>query len=754
MLIFGTLLLLPHTAAAGRPCGLMTDLLRNTGTVCIGGYPSDITLNDLPAAVESVQYAEVLSRRPSFGWIVPGERNATRQMAYRIRLYEYGQKSPLWDSGKVDGDRSVAVAYSGRELEPERNYCWQVKVWTNTEGESQWSRLKEFRTGPELADYRTPAEPLRKCAECPVASRVFRGGVFFDFGRAAFGQVVIEARSETGCDTLFVALGEKASDGRVDTLPGGTVRYRRTVLPLLRGTHTYRVKIVPDSRNTQHPSSVKMPGYIGEVLPFRYVEAVSASESAPELRVVRESVTYPFDDMAARFECSDSIINKVWEMCRHTIKATSFTGLYIDGDRERIPYEADILINQLAHYAVDREYTMARRSLEYILERPTWPAEWIMQAVMIAWQDYMHTGDARCLKRNYDMLCRRTLCALRTPSGLISTRAGLQTPEFLRSIRFDGTLKDIVDWPNNNWEDYPGYNGEADGFVFNDYNCVVNAYYYEVLGLMARIADVTGHVRDAGTFRAERAEFGRIFNDTFFDKKKKRYRDGDGTDHSSLHANMFALRFGLVPPQYVGPVVRFVKSRGMACSVYGSQFLLDALFDAGEADYAASLLSSTGERSWYNMIRSGSTVAMEAWDIKYKPNVDWNHAWGAAPANIIPYKLMGVEPLEPGFARMSIKPRSFSLDFARVTLPTIRGEVCVFTRKQPYGYSVSVRIPTNTEGEVYLPCGGDGAKVFCNGTALNPGISGDGYFGPVAVGSGRYDFEIRVRQAGGKTEKH
>lgn len=120
MLIFGTLLLLPHTAAAGRPCGLMTDLLRNTGTVCIGGYPSDITLNDLPAAVESVQYAEVLSRRPSFGWIVPGERNATRQTAYRIRLYEYGQKSPLWDSGKVDGDRSVAVG-SGR-------YDFEIRV--------------------------------------------------------------------------------------------------------------------------------------------------------------------------------------------------------------------------------------------------------------------------------------------------------------------------------------------------------------------------------------------------------------------------------------------------------------------------------------------------------------------------------------------------------------------------------------------------------------------------------------------------
>jgi len=32
----------------------------------------------------------------------------------------------------------------------------------------------------------------------------------------------------------------------------------------------------------------------------------------------------------------------------------------------------------------------------------------------------------------------------------------------------------------------------------------------------------------------------------------------------------------------------------------------------------------------YNMIKNGSTIAMEAWDMKYKPNSDWNHAWGAA----------------------------------------------------------------------------------------------------------------------------
>ena len=49
----------------------------------------------------------------------------------------------------------------------------------------------------------------------------------------------------------------------------------------------------------------------------------------------------------------------------------------VDGDRERIPYEADAYLNQLAHYGVDREFALARYSHEYLLANPTWPTEWL-----------------------------------------------------------------------------------------------------------------------------------------------------------------------------------------------------------------------------------------------------------------------------------------------------------------------------------------------------------------------------------------
>jgi alpha-L-rhamnosidase len=89
------------------------------------------------------------------------------------------------------------------------------------------------------------------------------------------------------------------------------------------------------------------------------------------------------------------------------------------------------------------------------------------------------------------------------------------------------------------------------------------------------------------------------------------------------------------------------------------------------------LLTSESSRSWMNMINFGTTITSEAWDIRYKNNMTWNHAWGASPAYIITRKIFGLEPLEPGFGKILIRPRPGPLESARIVSPTIRGSVHV-----------------------------------------------------------------------------
>ncbi len=743
-----------HVCPAQSPDHLTTDILEHTDRVLLDGYVTNLPLDRLSTAVERYQVAEINSSQPNLGWVVNSDQPNTLQEAYRILLASSAEllaegKADMWDSGRMESDNSVAVLYGGKALLPSTVYYWKVKTWDNHGRESDYSPVKRFITGKTL-DGTTARYPLQLTDEHPVlVKETATGQTFIDFGKASFGRLKLTLTSQGTTDTVTIHLGELAENGKINRTPGGTIRYTRYQLPLMAGTHTYTLKITPDKRNTDmsaNESGVKpilMPDYIGEVYPFRYCEIEQYPKAIEPAAILRQTAHYPFNDDASFFHSSDTVLNQVWELCKYSIKATSFAGVYVDGDRERIPYEADAVINQLCHYAVDREFSMARYSHEYLIHSATWPAEWIMQSVIMAWNDYLYTGNKQSLKRFYTDLKAKTLLGLKDTNGLISTRTGKQTPELLASIHFRGkALRDIVDWPQSGilglGKSEPG---ETDGYVFTDYNTVVNAYHYNALTLMSRIARVVGHDTDQLFYTREAARVKKQINTSLLDTKKGYYKDGIDTGHCSLAANMFPMAFGIVPSKNYASVRDFIRSRGLACSVYGSQFLLDAVYDAHDAAYGLALLSSTDERSWYNMIRAGSTVSTEAWDSKYKPNQDWNHAWGAAPANLIPRKLMGIEPLEPGFRKIRIKPQPDTLRQASIQTPTIRGNVTVAFEQTPdKRFEMQVEIPANTVAEVWLPSMGKQTRVSVDNHS-EKGLR-EGAFIKIQVGSGKHSFVV------------
>lgn len=688
---------------------------------------------------------------PELGWVVNSDIKDDVQTAYQILVATSREKltsdlADLWDSGKVISSESSNVEYSGKALSENTSYLWKVRIWNKNDKASAYSRAQGFRTGVFGAKERNwqswaDRYPLVKRKVKPT-DIVSKGADhwFVDFGKAAYGTVEMVLSGEVSGAEVEVHLGEKLSDvNTVDRTPPGTIRYRKATVRVKKGRHTYTVAIPPDKRNTGS-RAIKMPADVGEVLPFRYCEIVGSPSAIDESSIKQIAVNYYFDDGASHFESSDELLNSVWELCKYSIKATSFCGVYVDGDRERIAYEADAYINQLCHYGVDREYTMARFSHEYLIEHPTWPTEWIMHSVLMAWDDYMYTGNAESIERYYDVLKAKSLIALAREDGLISVNTQLVTKDVLESIRFNGKLRDVVDWPPSSFTKNARY-GERDHYVMGKVNTVVNAYHYRAIVLMGKMAEVLGKT-DEVKFFGERAQLVRkSINEKLFDEERGVYVDAEGETHSALHANMFPLAFGLVDKEHTASVAKFIKSRGMACSVYGSQHLLDALYIAGQGDYALELMTARHDRSWYNMIKAGSTVTLEAWDWKYKNNLDWNHAWGAAPANIIPRRLMGVMPLEAGFSKMMIKPSPGGLERASADIPTIKGTVHVdFDTPTPGSLVVNVSIPANTTAKVCIPVGDKKQHILVDGVRRS-GVVEEGHIVFDNVGSGGHRFE-------------
>ena len=538
-------------------------------------------------------------------------------------------------------------------------------------------------------------DPVKLFEQAPVAvTPLGAGGVLVDFGRVAFGNLCLRpCDGATGTVTLH--FGEAFAHGRINRNPPGSVRYARVDVDLAGG-QTVVVAPPADERNTGHPAAVKTPNDWGVVLPFRWVEVEAwPGEFQPACITRRAAFASSWDDEAASFASSEPLLDRIWELCRYSIKATTFAGVYVDGDRERIAYEADAYLNQLSHYACDLGVQMARDTFDRLLAFPTWPSEWALHMIFMAYADWMQTGDRVWLAARYERLQPKLLLERARADGLlVSTSAHREKG-------------DLVDWPE----------GERDGFVFTSVNTVLNAFHVRALMQMSELASALGKDEDAWAYANRASAAGQALRDKLFDPARGLYRDGEGTDHTSLHANLFPLAFGLVPRAARPSVAAWLAARGMACSVYAAQYLLEGLFQHGFAREALALMIAPGDRSWRHMVESGTTITWEAWDQAYKPNQDWTHAWGAAPANLLPRFVLGAQPLTPGWTHLRLCPQPGHLTWAEGKIPTPRGPVAVRWESGP-PFRLNVTLPPGLPARVEVPALAGSLGVWVDGRRI------------------------------------
>lgn len=544
-------------------------------------------------------------------------------------------------------------------------------------------------------------ESVHLVKQDPVTVIEAEPGVFLvDFGKVAFGNVVIQLPAGAKA-TVKVHFGEAMDQGRINRKPPGTVRYS-VVEADLKGGGSQVVAPAPDARNTEvnsnsHPPAILTPKEWGVVLPFRWVEIEGWSGKFRPENIKRQAAfASSWDDNAASFQSSDPMLNRIWDLCQYSIKATTFAGVFVDGDRERIPYEADAYLNQLSYYATSTDNQIPRATYDYLMKYGTWPTEWAYHMVFMAYADWMQTGDKGWLADRYDAL----------KSKLHMDRVGAEG--LVRSSK-----NDIVDWPV----------GERDGYQFKPFNTVVNSFYLRSLRLMSVMGKAIGRDSDASHYAELESKAHLAFQKAFFDPQAGLYRDGTETDHQSLHANLFPLAFGQVPATHRKTVARWLKNRGMKCSVYAAQYLLEGLFENGEAAAAVDLMLAPGDRSWRHMVESGTTITWEAWDQKYKPNQDWNHAWAAAPANLLPRYVLGVQALSPGWKTVAIKPHAGSLTYAKGRVPTQLGSV-MLDWKRAKTFTLSLNLPKGMSAKVELPDQPSVSAVSVNGKPVRTARKG------------------------------
>ena len=342
------------------------------------------------------------------------------------------------------------------------------------------------------------------------------------------------------------------------------------------------------------------------------------------------------------------------------MKATSLFGIFIDGNRERQAYEGDAYINQLSYLVCQSNAEISRNTIDRLFAFPTWPTEWRLAMIPVIHDYILYTGDLASVRRWYEPMKKNLLLDAVCENGLLDAEklpAGYNSPGFGKG----GKIRDIVDWPKC----------ERDGYEFGVWNLVPNCWQYIALRRAGEIAALLGEGKDVPVFRfaAERSRKAIRANML----KNGRFVDNPDSDHTALHSCIFPVLWNVAEESEKAVHLAMLQNKGMACSVFCAQFLLECCFRNGLADYGMSLILSDGLRSWNNMLAKGATITMEVWDDTVEPCQDWSHPWGTAPANIIVRHIAGIRPLEPGFRKFIVEPQPAGLTHFHVKTPTPHG---------------------------------------------------------------------------------
>ncbi len=569
--------------------------------------------------------------------------------------------------------------------------------------------------------YTTKVDRFYKHAQSVV--KLGENEYFIDIGKEVIGglKLCIEVPKAYANQTIRIIFGEELEEEN-------QVRYK------MRTTNTYE-EFWTLKEGYQEIENFGMKA-------FRYVNIQNCPMQLTTKNIMGVAYRQHYDANDSFFESSNSLLNDIYDFVKYSITVTS-QDLYVDSQtRERKNYEGDAYINQLSQYALMRNFTLPRFSIEDLVYCPTWPFEYKQMTIMMALNDYLHTGDKGLLEAHYDMLKTKVVDGNNDPDNYFDETLGL----VFNTTKNNSENANLVDWPMS----------ERDNYDFSNayYNTVTNAFHYKAYGDLAQIAEVLGIYEDASKYskyaeRIKESMYKHLIDEDiglFVDGLDK---DGIRLTHMSQHANIFPLALGIVKDyETIERIVKFIDERGMCTSVYGAHFVLAACYQANAGQTALNLMISRKLRSWYHLIYElNATVCPEAWDPANKPNMTYSHPWSSAPANALAYGMFGIKPTKPGFKTFDIKLQPGNLEYAKIKVPTIKGHIEVeynlniFTDSETE-VCVNAKIPVNTTAKVFIPCKKENPEVLLNG--IETGFEYEnGYVAVDNVGSGKHYIVVK-----------
>ncbi|OKS86873.1 hypothetical protein RG47T_2331 [Mucilaginibacter polytrichastri] len=489
------------------------------------------------------------------------------------------------------------------------------------------------------------------------STKDIKPGILLDFGKELQGGVqIITDRWKSGQPvTIRVRFGESASEAMsdVDTIKGAT------------NDHAMRDFII------------KVP-WLGKLevgnTGFRFVRIDLVDEDAKlALKEVNAIAVYRDLPYLGSFNCSDTLLNKIWKTGAYTVQLNMQDYLFDGIKRDRLVWVGDMHPEVSTINAVFGSSDVVAKSLDLSRDDTPLP-DWMngisaysMWWIMIQRDLYMHNGNLPYLKQQKQYLVKLL-------NQLIG-KVGADNSEQLDGDRF-------LDWPSST-------NPKA-----------VHAGLQAMMVLSLNTgAELCNDLNDPETAKKCAAAVSRL---------KLNVPDANGSKQAAALLSLS----GLMPAQAANKILSADGAKRF--STFYGYYMLQAKAKAGDYDGAIDNIRTY----WGAMLGLGATTFWEDFNLDWLPNAsridelvpagkkdihgDYGaycykgfrhslcHGWASGPTPWLTEHVLGIKVIAPGCKVIKIEPHLGKLTFAEGTFPTPYGVVKVKHTKMANGKIKSV----------------------------------------------------------------
>ena len=437
---------------------------------------------------------------------------------------------------------------------------------------------------------------------------------------------------------------------------------------------------------------------------YRYL-AIKENENIKIENVSAKFRSFPVKNRGY-FSSSDSILNDIWEIGRWTMQiCAQDTWMdtpwreqtqYIAGDSRYLvrysAYSFDTNIKLLHDYCIlsgafsqrfsDKGAIRGRHPTDYRLgpKTSTYIPDYQLEWVLMLREHFMFYKDHELVRQVYPTL-----------KLLLKYFESFESDERKLLGKVPGWV--VLDHPDT-------FKMDVDGE-----NTAMNCLYFGALNSAAWLAhNIIGDMNQANLWYEKAKKIKQSVQKFMWLKNEKLFKDGLESSRITQQTQVYALKYGLVDENYKSSLVKFIEAQGKSCEQSFSYWLLNSMFSEGKGQWALDYI----RKNWGEQMNRNDFNG--AWFENWIPKLgrSKSHAWCAGPTALLPEKVLGIEPILPGWEKFKIKPNLYDLEWCEGLVPSLAGDINVKIKKirkkrLEVGLQIQAIIPKNTTSILYVP---------------------------------------------------